>query len=227
MTVKPQILTPRAKFLEKDGTPSVPWWRFFDSLQGLAGTLLNPLTVKPNAILSAGTLTTGGQIASPDLPPESLIGNPGTVAGQPAVVTIDNSLALNNGALGVADLPAKTLSGNAGPGPAQPGPITPVLPLMLNPNGTLSIQVIPGTTTLDDLEEYVYTLPNLSGPVAKLQRDVTELETLVALNRGTAGGSSGGSGGTTAIYAPLVNGDLPGPTAIADPFGQFIMVPIT
>lgn len=38
---------------------------------------------------------------------------------------------------------------------------------------------------------------------------------------------SGGSPGVTSIYAPLVNGDLPGPTLIADPFGQCIMVPIT
>lgn len=35
---------------------------------------------------------------------------------------------------------------------------------------------------------------------------------------------SGSSG--TAIYAPLVNGDLPGPTLIADPFGQCVMVEI-
>ncbi len=38
---------------------------------------------------------------------------------------------------------------------------------------------------------------------------------------------AGGGGTASTIYAPLVNGDLPGPTAIADPFGQFIMVPIT
>ncbi|HUY05000.1 MAG TPA: hypothetical protein VMV33_17110 [Rhodocyclaceae bacterium] len=31
----------------------------------------------------------------------------------------------------------------------------------------------------------------------------------------------------TAIYAPLVNGDLPGPTLVADPYGQCIMVAIT
>lgn len=29
-----------------------------------------------------------------------------------------------------------------------------------------------------------------------------------------------------AVYAPLVNGDLPGPTLIADPYGQCIMVQI-
>jgi hypothetical protein len=28
------------------------------------------------------------------------------------------------------------------------------------------------------------------------------------------------------VYAPLVNGDLPGPTPIADPYGQFIMAQI-
>jgi hypothetical protein len=35
------------------------------------------------------------------------------------------------------------------------------------------------------------------------------------------GGSAGG-----AIYAPLVNGDLPGPHLISDPFGQTVMVQI-
>lgn len=34
-------------------------------------------------------------------------------------------------------------------------------------------------------------------------------------------------GGVDSIYAPLVNGDLPGPTAVASPDGEFIMVPIT
>ncbi len=36
-----------------------------------------------------------------------------------------------------------------------------------------------------------------------------------------------GGGGGAGIYAPLVNGDLPGPTAIADEYGQFIMVEIS
>lgn len=38
---------------------------------------------------------------------------------------------------------------------------------------------------------------------------------------------SGGSPSASGIYAPLVNGDLPGPTLVADPFGQTVMVPIT
>lgn len=38
--------------------------------------------------------------------------------------------------------------------------------------------------------------------------------------------ASSGAAPTTTIYAPLVNGDLPGPTPIATVDGQFIMVPI-
>jgi hypothetical protein len=47
----------------------------------------------------------------------------------------------------------------------------------------------------------------------------------------TSGGwtnpAGGGPPGTSGIYAPLVNGDLPGPTLIADPLGQCVMVEIT
>lgn len=41
-------------------------------------------------------------------------------------------------------------------------------------------------------------------------------------------GDDGGAVATTAtsIYAPLVNGDLPGPVLVADPLGQTIMVQI-
>jgi hypothetical protein len=34
------------------------------------------------------------------------------------------------------------------------------------------------------------------------------------------------SGTSATVYAPLVNGDLPGPTPMATVDGQFIMVPI-
>lgn len=48
---------------------------------------------------------------------------------------------------------------------------------------------------------------------------------------GSPGSSTGwvptGAGTPQVIYAPLVNGDLPGPTPIATADGQFIMVPIT
>lgn len=43
----------------------------------------------------------------------------------------------------------------------------------------------------------------------------------VAINNGTLTVTA-----TTGIYAPLVNGDLPGPTLIADSVGQCIMVQI-
>lgn len=51
---------------------------------------------------------------------------------------------------------------------------------------------------------------------------VTDIGAGLVLSGGTLSATGSGS-----IYAPLVNGDLPGPTAIADGFGQFIMVPIT
>lgn len=44
---------------------------------------------------------------------------------------------------------------------------------------------------------------------------------------GSTTGWSAIGGGTSIIYAPLVNGDLPGPTLIANGAGECIMVPIT
>jgi hypothetical protein len=49
---------------------------------------------------------------------------------------------------------------------------------------------------------------------------------IVMAANGTSGGGGGGGGGTSKIYAPMVNGDLPGPVALAGAQGQFIMVEI-
>lgn len=77
--------------------------------------------------------------------------------------------------------------------------------------------------------------PDISTAIATLEKEVGTLA------RGSAGatgatGPAGASGATGAtgpgasgigkIYAPLTNGDIPGPDAIADPAGQFIMVQI-
>lgn len=42
----------------------------------------------------------------------------------------------------------------------------------------------------------------------------------------TGGGGGGGGGGSSSGMLPLVTGDLPGPVPIADPYGQFIGVPL-
>ena len=52
-------------------------------------------------------------------------------------------------------------------------------------------------------------------------------QAMAQIERALATLSAVATSATAAIYAPLVNGDLPGPVAIADPFGQFIMTPIT
>lgn len=49
---------------------------------------------------------------------------------------------------------------------------------------------------------------------------VDEFGRITAAANGTGGGGGGG------IYAPMVNGDLPGPVALAGSQGQFIMVEI-
>lgn len=61
-------------------------------------------------------------------------------------------------------------------------------------------------------------LPPESGGLA-------EIPALQSLEPWVQGG--GAAPAVTSIYAPLVNGDLPGPTLIANGAGECIMVPIT
>lgn len=64
--------------------------------------------------------------------------------------------------------------------------------------------------------------PPLPGLLPPLWREpIPPLMPLMPWATGTGGGCD------CPVYAPLVNGDLPGPVAIADGLGQFIMVPIT
>ena len=58
-------------------------------------------------------------------------------------------------------------------------------------------------------------------------RQISDLQISIAtLPKTASGGGSSGSVSSSSIYAPLVNGDLPGPTLVADGQGQCIMVPI-
>jgi hypothetical protein len=59
-----------------------------------------------------------------------------------------------------------------------------------------------------------------------LQRDGSTAGTLWVKTSG-ANTNTGWTSASGEIYAPAVNGDLPGPSLISDPSGQCIMVPIT
>lgn len=192
-----QILSPREPLTDGQGNVTRSWWRFFNGLYGIAGSLANPLTVTPNALLNAATLTTGGTISSPELPPQTLIGNASAVEALPAVVPIGASLSTVGGSLNVAPIARGTLAGNPKTAAAAPTAVS------VGTGLTLSGDVLSAT-------------PNTSGDDAL---------TLAMVTRSS--GSSAAAASASRIYAPLVNGGTPGPYAIADPHGQFIMVPIT
>lgn len=82
------------------------------------------------------------------------------------------------------------------------------------------------TTDLASLYNWVASISNTAGAVAELDGKVRGLQTYVASLRPGSGGSSSGGSSSGAIYAPLVNGDLPGPTLVANGAGECIMVRI-
>lgn len=181
MAQQPQIIAPREPIADEKGQPTRTWWRFLNNLSTLSGRLLNPLTVSPNAILNASTLTSGGEISSPDLPGNSLIGNSNSQAAQPEVVPIDTSLAMSGGSLGVAPLPGLTLAGNSGIAAAQQVGITPVFPLVLRDNELQLSDT--GAPSAADNETLANSIPDRSGQVATLERQVGDLQRQIAQNR--------------------------------------------
>lgn len=257
MPPKPTILHIREPFLDAAGRVSRTWYRFLDSLTSGVGATSEPLVVQDNAILVGGTVSSGGTITSPDLPPSTLIGNGDTIAAAPTTIGIDPSLSLSGDILSIAPLPPRTLMGNSASELAPPGAI------IVGSNLSLAGSVLSATGDEDD-ETLLYSIRDTRGEIADLQRQVNDALVLAMLSPpseaasaasiivnpdslfGNAGiiastGTSIAVGGglslsatgtlsaigvTSAIYAPLVNGDLPGPTLIADPYGQCIMVEI-
>lgn len=220
----PEILTPREQLVDSGGKVTRSWWRAFNALFENSGKLASPLTVDGSAILNAATLTSGGTISSPDIPARTLIGNAGAAAAQPAVVEIGSSLATNNGTIDVLSVPPGVLLGNPGSVTATPSPIA------VGANLILSAGVLSANSTNSDDQTLAYSIRDTRGQAATLERKVAEAMTMAMLQ--TSPRSVGGATPTptptpTAIYAPLVNGDLPGPTLLADPFGQCVMVEIT
>lgn len=124
MAQPPTTLSPKEPLTDAEGRPTRSWWRFFNSLSGLSGSLANPVIIPPNSIFTSGEINSGSTITVANSPPHTLLGNGTNVAAQPVPVQIDASLAFPGGKLAVASLPVQTLSGNPGFAAAPPSPIT-------------------------------------------------------------------------------------------------------
>lgn len=116
--------------------------------------------------------------------------------------------------------------GGGGGGPSPPGPPKPILPAQVTFPITGVVYLLNGARVLDGYgtpESAVYGRP---GDLF-LRRDGATGEGAYVKDTGDntdTGWIAVGSGGD--IWAPLVNGDLPGPTIISDPDGQVVMVQI-
>jgi hypothetical protein len=175
MAKQPQILSPREPLTDGQNNVTRSWFRFFNSLSGATGTVATPLVVKANAILNDATVSSGGTISSPDLPPSTLLGNGGAAAAQPGTVDVGLSLSLSGGTLDAAPLPPGTLSGNPGSEAAPPVAVTPGSGLALSAAGVLT-----ATGNSDD-EVAIYSLRDTRGEIASLERKVNDALILALL----------------------------------------------
>lgn len=256
MTTKPIILAPREQFTDREGNITRSWWRTLNTLFNQSGTLASPLVTKASAVLNAADLSSGGTISAPDMPAETLLGNASATAAQPGTVEVGSAFAFNNGTINLTTLAAGFLLGNGGSVASVPTDVAIGTNLTLSDgtlsvsddlDSTYSYTIRDTRGQVNDanaLASDALTLALLGGSgTSSGAATITVAADSLFGNYGTvaATGESIAVGygltltslGTLAInpltapvWAPLVNGDLPGPTLIADPLGQCIMVEI-
>lgn len=181
MAQQPNILTPREPLsdpiLDSRGQPTGkstvtrPWYRFFDSLNGLAGKLLNPVVIADNSIITPGDINSGSTVTLADSPARTLLGNSQNIPAQPTPQVVDTSLSFENGSLGAASLPPLTLSGNASTEVAKPGPIF-LAPSLFFTGNTLNAL---GSSTAED-QTWVATIRDTRGQVDTAEQRISMLE---------------------------------------------------
>jgi hypothetical protein len=219
MTVKPSpILAIRHPATSDGSTFTREWWRWFDTIQGMSGQLENPLVINATPILASATITNGGTVSLANIPAHTLLGNSLDIAAPTDTVLVDSSLSFGDGTLAAASIGPLSLSGNPETISAPPTTIT------IGTNLELNGSTLNATGDTDD-QTLLFTIRDPRIQLAQLTRKVEDALALAWLlkSSSTTSVSSSASG---AIYAPTVNGDLPGPTPIADPHGQFVMTQI-
>lgn len=158
MAQNPKILSPREPALHgKSETFTRTWYRFFDALGGLAGTLNTPITVAPNSIIAPGDLNSGSTVTLLDSPAGTILGNSSNVPGPPTPQVVDPSLSFENGTLAAQSLPPGTLAGNPAAVDAPASAIIPGANLQLSGN---VLNVVPtgggGVVSIGLVEAIVY-----------------------------------------------------------------------
>ena len=158
-------LSPREPFVDQKGLITRSWWRKLNELFQQTGTTANPLVVQESVIQTGGVFSDGGTIVTPNIPAETLLGNPANESTQPTTIAIDPSLSFNGDTLGVTPIAPGTLFGNPGSVVASAVQVAVGTGLTLDPvNGLQATGATSGDTTLE------YLIPDRSGQVFDASR---------------------------------------------------------
>jgi hypothetical protein len=102
-------------------------------------------------------------------------------------------------------------------------PVTAVLaPAPLTTRTVTEVRVV----NTDTVQHTITLQLNRSGIIRKMLREIVDAGGLFIYPPASVEGGPTPPPSEGAIYAPLVNGDLPGPTLISDPYGQCVMAQI-
>lgn len=132
MTNNPIILSPREPLVQGN-VVTRSWWRFFNDLQAKAGSLMSPLVVAPNPVITPGDFSTGGTITLASSPPGSILGNSSNVAEPPVPQTV-SGFSFTGGTLAPLPISPLSLSGNPTNEAAAPTSVSIGSGLVLNGN---------------------------------------------------------------------------------------------
>lgn len=119
-----QIPSPHEPFTNKDGVMTRTWYRVIAALTKNSGSLAQPILIPPNSFFVSGSIDSGGTLEPNTIASGSLLGNS---SGSPAAASpqsVDSSLSLSGGILGLAKLAAFSLLGNPASVAATPSGLT-------------------------------------------------------------------------------------------------------
>lgn len=116
------IPSPNEPFINPDGNKITrTWYRVLAALTKQSGQLSQSITVKENSVFtSTSSLNSGGTLEPVAIPSGSVLGNSSGSNAAASPQSVDSSLSLENGTLGLAKASPLSLLGNAGSVAATP-----------------------------------------------------------------------------------------------------------
>jgi hypothetical protein len=198
------------------GTISAPDLAAKSLIGNPADTTAQPvaIAVSDSFALNSGTLDLASLAAG------TLSGNGGLFSAPPGAVRVGSNLTLANGTLDVSSTSDMTDQTYAYSIRDTRGPVNTADRAAAD---ALTLALLGGSTSSPSAAPITVAADSLFGNAGTVAASGSSIAVGTGLTLSPAGTLSATGGG---IYAPLVNGDLPSPGLIADPFGQCIMVQI-